>query len=222
MAAHPLQYRTWPSPPGGGRKEIPLAWTPRQPGLQGQVRRGSAGRAVRRDDAAAETPPFATGADVDCGLLAGGQRSYETFGGKPRPLPAFGRERPWASSSLAAHTAARRGLTARVSLRWNAALGTQWGQMDGRGNRAPSLVVGARPPAAGRPSPAPLPSNCPGPRATLSSGGPSPARPRRTDSYLVDSASSHMLVSKIKPCMSKYKQLYCETANGSLNQLSFI
>ena len=44
----------------------------------------------------------------------------------------------------------------------------------------------------------------------------------RKDSYLVDSASSHMLVSKIKPCMSKYKHLYCETANGSLNQLSFI
>ena len=39
---------------------------------------------------------------------------------------------------------------------------------------------------------------------------------------LVDSASSHTLVSKIKPCMSKYKQLYRETANGSLNQLSFI
>jgi transposase-like protein len=42
------------------------------------------------------------------------------------------------------------------------------------------------------------------------------------DSYLVDSASSHMLVSKIKPCMSKYKQLYRETANGSLYKLSFI
>jgi hypothetical protein len=42
------------------------------------------------------------------------------------------------------------------------------------------------------------------------------------DSYLVDPASSHMLVSKIKPCMSKYKHLYSETANGSLNQLSFI
>ena len=27
-------------------------------------------------------------------------------------------------------------------------------------------------------------------------------------SNLVDSASSHTLVSKIKPCMSKYKQLY--------------
>ena len=39
------------------------------------------------------------------------------------------------------------------------------------------------------------------------------------DSYLVDPASSHMLVSKIKPCMSKYKLLYGETANGSLNQL---
>jgi hypothetical protein len=31
--------------------------------------------------------------------------------------------------------------------------------------------------------------------------------PFRSDvSYLVDPASSHMLVSKIKPCMSKYKQ----------------
>ena len=29
---------------------------------------------------------------------------------------------------------------------------------------------------------------------------------RSKDSYLVDPASSHMLVSKIKPCMSKYKQ----------------
>ena len=49
-----------------------------------------------------------------------------------------------------------------------------------------------------------------------------PERKRGRDSYLVDPASSHMLVSKIKPCMSKYKHLYCETANGSLNQLSFI
>ena len=36
-------------------------------------------------------------------------------------------------------------------------------------------------------------------------------------SYLVDPASSHMLVSKIKPCMSKYKPQQGETANGSLN-----
>ena len=39
---------------------------------------------------------------------------------------------------------------------------------------------------------------------------------------LVDPASSHMLVSKIKPCMSQYELLHSETANGSLNQLSFI
>ena len=57
------------------------------------------------------------------------------------------------------------------------------------------------------------------PRAALPVRGPGgPCE----DRYLVDSASSHMLVSKIKPCMSKYKQLYGETANGSLNQLSFI
>jgi hypothetical protein len=41
----------------------------------------------------------------------------------------------------------------------------------------------------------------------------------KKDSNLVDPASSHTLVSKIKPCMSKYKQLYSETANGSLYQL---
>ena len=28
------------------------------------------------------------------------------------------------------------------------------------------------------------------------------------ESYLVDPASSHMLVSKIKPCMSKYEQFH--------------
>ena len=31
-----------------------------------------------------------------------------------------------------------------------------------------------------------------------------------------------MLVSKIKPCMSKYKPLDGETANGSINQLWFL
>ena len=39
------------------------------------------------------------------------------------------------------------------------------------------------------------------------------------ETNLVDPASSHMLVSKIKPCMSQYKLLYGETANGSLKQL---
>ena len=40
--------------------------------------------------------------------------------------------------------------------------------------------------------------------------------------YLVDPASSHMLVSKTKPCMSQYTSSYDETANGSLNQLWFL
>ena len=38
---------------------------------------------------------------------------------------------------------------------------------------------------------------------------------------LVDPASSHMLVSKIKPCMSQYELSYGETANGSLKQSYF-
>ena len=36
-------------------------------------------------------------------------------------------------------------------------------------------------------------------------GAAGPFRGSAPGSYLVDSASSHMLVSKIKPCMSKYK-----------------
>ena len=46
--------------------------------------------------------------------------------------------------------------------------------------------------------------------------------PSVDDSYLVDPASSHMLVSKIKPCMSKFTLSHGETANGSLNQSRFL
>jgi hypothetical protein len=44
----------------------------------------------------------------------------------------------------------------------------------------------------------------------------------RLGSYLVDPASSHMLVSKIKPCMSKHKLLHSEAANGSLGHPLFL
>jgi hypothetical protein len=45
---------------------------------------------------------------------------------------------------------------------------------------------------------------------------------RNVKCILVDPASCHMLVSKIKPCMSKYTLWHSETAKGSLNQLWFI
>ena len=98
-------------------------------------------------------------------------------------------------------------------------MGSQWGQLDGwslpRGTPWWSIQSGVS---------APLPCAI----SALPSGVSHVLRvhlkraPVVQDRYLVDSASSHMLVSKIKPCMSKYKQLYRETANGSLNQLSFI
>ena len=47
-------------------------------------------------------------------------------------------------------------------------------------------------------------------------------RPMGQRSYLVDPASSHMLVSKIKPCMSKHKLLHSEAANGSLGHPLFL
>jgi hypothetical protein len=54
-------------------------------------------------------------------------------------------------------------------------------------------------------------------RASAPGFGGTSMRARR--SYLVDPASNHTLVLKIKPCMSEYKLLYGETANGSINQL---
>ena len=44
----------------------------------------------------------------------------------------------------------------------------------------------------------------------------------RERTYLVDPASSYMLVSKIKPCKCQYKLYNGETANCSLTQLLFI
>ena len=39
---------------------------------------------------------------------------------------------------------------------------------------------------------------------------------------LVDPASSHMLVSKVKPCMCVYNFLHDATANGSIIQLLIV
>ena len=39
-------------------------------------------------------------------------------------------------------------------------------------------------------------------------------------SYLVDPASSHMLVSKIKPCMSKYKR-FCTVKLRMAHYISY-
>ena len=91
--------------------------------------------------------------------------------------------------------------------------GTQWGQL----NRLLAVLVSCAPSRRGTGAWL-RPATC------LVHSAPSGAVPARSgawveDCYLVDSASSHMLVSKIKPCMSKYKHLYSETANGSLNQL---
>ena len=58
--------------------------------------------------------------------------------------------------------------------------------------------------------------------ALLSQHSPPGLPHRTTGGILVDPASSHMLVSKIKPCMSKFTPLYGETANGSLNQSRFL
>lgn len=50
---------------------------------------------------------------------------------------------------------------------------------------------------------------------------PNNAIPDRLN-ILVDPASNHMLVSKVKPCMCVYNFLHDATANGSVVQLSTV
>ena len=59
-------------------------------------------------------------------------------------------------------------------------------------------------------------------RGRVPVGGPTGMGALVDASSLVDPASSHMLVSKIKPCMSKYRPRHGETADGSLNRMRFI
>ena len=146
--------------------------------------------------------------------------SHERLGGRPEPVSAPGRDGREVSSTLGAHVAV-------------------WGSRIGSNSPTADRTLGNSVGANGWPGRHPLETDRG--RTDGSDGSPVPSRQRLClsrevsgrppargcdapvqDSYLVDSASSHMLVSKIKPCMSKYKQLYCETANGSLNQLSFI
>ena len=42
------------------------------------------------------------------------------------------------------------------------------------------------------------------------------------ESYLVDPASNHKIVSEINPGISKFTMFHCETANGSLNHSRFL
>ena len=95
-----------------------------------------------------------------------------------------------------------------------------------RGRRRPG--VGERAPAGATP-PGPLGPQ-PGPRRapprlgeTRPGGAGRGGSARAADgTYLVDPASSHMLVSKAKPCTCKHRPPHGEAANGSLDRLQFI
>jgi hypothetical protein len=82
--------------------------------------------------------------------------------------------------------------------------GTQWGQLDGL--REPVVAFAPGTCRLRHASASSYLVNCSALSLIWGSRRWSLTAIRRQDSYLVDSASSHMLVSKIKPCMSKYKQ----------------
>ena len=100
------------------------------------------------------------------------------------------------SGSTDGSTAPAWTLTGLVMARRGAAVGLRCGRLcKGRGRPLPVWQTWASYPA-GRVPIGGEPLLC-GVRA-----------PRGRGSYLVDPASSHMLVSKTKPCMSKYKCFY--------------
>ena len=159
--------------------------------------------------------PRAPGADGVCGPLAAGQRFPSDSRGevdrRSRRSPACLRPAPSTRGPYASVPVAPPPGGARA-LRRTGSWGTQWGQSDGR---LASSRYAAAPSRSGARSPQPLVyRTLPPPSlgglpplwhvpALWVAGGPGEVQVR----YLVDSASSHMLVSKIKPCMSKYKQL---------------
>ena len=98
-----------------------------------------------------------------------------------------------------ASDAARPKVTSARTALW----GTQWGQLDGAAGFSLSLRTGLAQDAGRFDAPT---YQLLGLRAHRVTSCLTALGSRRQDSYLVDSASSHMLVSKIKPCMSKYKQ----------------
>jgi hypothetical protein len=172
-------------------------------------------------------------------LLAAGHRLHESIGGKPRPVPAHGRDRSQCILLLRVPCRGSQRPRGRSASAAEGPSGNSVGAIGWSRALPPASAQGGTPGVGPASAAAPPPrTTLPfGARGRLSSGRPASRPPgtqpgrahggaaavrRSHDSYLVDSASSHMLVSKIKPCMSKYKQLYCETANGSLNQLSFI
>jgi hypothetical protein len=83
--------------------------------------------------------------------------------------------------------------------------GPRSGKFSGGNRDGPGGTAGTpAPPSPGRVRLAPRPRYIPAPPPPPGVAGPRLA----LRSYLVDSASSHMLVSKIKPCMSKYKHSF--------------
>ena len=83
-----------------------------------------------------------------------------------------------------------------------------------------TLSLAAPLPSPGSPSPPALALATTPPRPLPLNSHPATrsAQAGQRISYLVDPASSHMLSSKAKPCMSKYKGIQPETANGSLQR----
>ena len=153
--------------------------------------------------------PLAAGTDGVCGSLAAGQRFRPDSRGEPpcdiRCSPACSRGPvPPPEARMPQPASAREGVLPGSPACGPVSWGAQWGQLDGRA-RVPGTPGASPRPEQSKSSERTYSTCCPsgGFRARP---GLRPRRVRLGTRYLVDSASSHMLVSKIKPCMSKYKQ----------------
>ena len=161
---------------------------------------------------------FAAGVVGVCGWLAAGYRFIKTLGGKPGSIAVpTGRDWRKVSSSWGLYVAVRRCPTAsQASLRRTSLWGTQWGQLDGPAGRPP-LGAGSRGRALRRPY---LTTN-PASRPTVTLAPSAPGAGVKIVTWLILPVVICLSQRLSHACLS-ISNLYCETANGSLNQLSFI
>ena len=189
----------------------PTAGILRAPFVSRQPRPGRAlsARSVRRSRNAANSGPEDRRTSAPSAAPPG-----SSGGSRPSAAPRAPPDRPLAGRAVlgavacsadAVETVERGALRAPAALEARRAAERGDGDCAARGFGLPrGLGFPSRPPGAACERP---PARRRRPNRESGDGSRPRARRRVRTCYLVDPASSHMLVSKIKPCMSKYKLL---------------
>ena len=197
------------------------------PAPRGRRSAGSAGPAPPGGAEARPRGSHPAGTAGVCGWLAAAPTlSVEQLGGLPKPVAVDDVTGWLGTSSCGAHAAAqpRPQAWSALRLRRTAPWGPQRGKLDGPVDPRAAMATGGVPGPGGAGPEARTPPavvTIPPPRG-LSRGGPSRACPRATIGTWLILPVVICLSQRLSHACLSISNLYRETANGSLNQLSFI